>query len=182
VVERKEEEGNKMNIKVPSNLKSPTVIIVGQQDTPEKNDKVSKQMDLLEKKLDQQYKTFLDGKDYIQLIENLHKSFMQRLDKIVSSNKNLISEINSKKVSDLRNELNVRIDDLKKESSNDNLLKSFAVKLSSLEKTIKAIPERTVETRVVNRGISINTAMEKMLQRLEIAIKSARPKMIPYVS
>ena len=84
-----------MNIKVPNSIKSPTVIIVGGRSSDEhekmKSDMHLKRMDNLEHKLDQQYKAFTDKKDYIRLIERLHKSFMDKYDKFISTHRDMMT-------------------------------------------------------------------------------------------
>ena len=163
-----------MNIKVPKTMKSPTVIIVGGGTMDEKNnDFHSKRMDNLERKLDQQYKAFLDKSEYVKIIERIQNSFLSRLDKMIDVNKN------DKRFSDLRNEFNVRVKELSNKDNGDAILKSFASKLGSIEKSIRSIPAptRTVINRTSN--VDLTKSFETVIQRMENAIRSARPRMIP---
>ena len=170
-----------MNIKVPKNMKSPTVIIVGQGTADEtKNDKTQKQMDLLSKKLDQQYQAFLDGTNYIKVIEKLHQSFMTRLDKLLSVNRNIVGQMNNARIKDLRSEFNSRIKDLTQSKQKDETLKSFALQLNSLENAIKNIPITKPTVRVIKSDNSnLNTSFERLFSRMEDLVRSVRPRLIP---
>ena len=163
-----------MNIKVPKTMKSPTVIIVGHGTMDEKkNDYHAKRMDNLERKLDQQYKAFLDKSEYVKIIERIQNSFLSRLDKMIDVNRN------DKRFSDLRNEFNLRVKELNNKDNSDVILKSFASKLGSIEKSIRSIP---VPTRtVINRtnSVDLTKSFETVIQRMENAIKASRPRMIP---
>ena len=162
-----------MNVKIPNNMKSPTVIIVG-HGTPDekKNDFHAKRMDNLERKLDQQYKAFMDKSEYVKIIERIQNSFLSRLDKMIDANRD------DKKLTTLRQEFNLKIKELGN-NDNDVILKSFADKLGSLERSIRSIPVPT--TTVINRTSNMNLtkSFETVIQRLEKAISKSGPRMLP---
>ena len=149
------------------------VVIEQEMMKPEKNNVLEKKMDFLEKKLDAQYKAYTSGKDYIKLIQDLNKSFMGKLDKLVASNKS----INNQRVSDLRKALSLRLKNLN-QKSDVNILKSFASKLSNLEKSVTNITMKP-SVKVINRGPSLNKAFDTFYKRMEEVISKAGPRMMP---
>ena len=168
-----------MNIAVPKNIKSPTVIIVGGSQPDEKmNEMHSKQMSMLERKLDDQYKAFMDNKDYIKLIETLHKSFMSKLDKIISVNKSLMNDTQNKRIDDLKVEINNRIKGLSNNGT-DKMIKSFSTQLLSLENTIKSIPTNKPIVKVVRNNGGLDKSFLEAIGRLEKTIWASRPRVFP---
>jgi len=151
-----------MNIKVPNSMKSPTVIIVGGRSSDEhekmKSDMHLKRMDNLEHKLDQQYKAFTDKKDYIRLIERLHKSFMDKYDKFISTHRDMMTEKNENRFKNIHNDFTSQIKNLSKNNTNGEMLRVFSNRVGSLENTIKNMP--TPEVKVV-RTFSGNSALQK---------------------
>lgn len=167
-----------MNIKVPNGIKSPTIIIVGRGTADEKkNDFHSKRMDNLEKKLDQQYKAFSNNTGFERKFDQLSKSFGSRIDKLISSNKSLMSSTQEKRITELQRTLDAKIRSLKKED-NSEILDSFVKKFEDIERIIKKLPSKQM-VKVVNSGSGLNGSFEKMITRLETAIRKSGPRMIP---
>lgn len=171
-----------MNIKVPSDMKSPTVIIVGERSTDEhdkmKSDMHMKRMDNLERKLDQQYKVFTDKKDYIRLFERLHKSFMDKYDKFISVHRDMMNGMNENRFKDIHNKFTSQINNLLKHNSNDEMLRVFTRRIGSLENTIKNMP--SPEVKVV-RTSSGNSALQKsFLEALDKIHNRLGKIMIPH--
>jgi len=165
-----------MDVKIPKGMKSPTVIIVGQETDDKKNDLTLKRMDNLERNLDRQYRAFTDNKEYIKVIERLQKSFMDKLEKIIlstNSNKGMYE----KRIENLRKEFNSRVSSIKP-SDNSSILRTFSRKLSSLENAIKSQPV-SKEVKVVRQNSNLDKAFERMFSRLENAILKSRPKLTP---
>ena len=144
-----------------------------------KNDIICKRMDMMQKSLDNQYKTFQNGKDYIKIIERIQKSFMDKLEKIILAN-NSNRGIYEKRLENIRREFSNRINEYKSSDNSDELLKTFSHKLTSLESTIKHIPtQKMVVNRVVNNNPTLEKSFESMFKRLEQTIMKTRPRMIP---
>jgi len=163
-----------MNVKIPNGMKSPTVIIVGQGTMDDKkNDFHAKRMDNLEKKLDQQYRAFMDKSEYVRIIERIQNSFLTRLDKMIDANKN------DNRFSDLRAEFNLKVKELNNRDGEDAILKSFANKLGSLERSIRSIPVPT--QTIINRpnNMNLTKSFDMVLKRMETLIRESRPRMIP---
>lgn len=170
--------GRKMNIKVPNNIKSPTVIIVGGgQPDEKKNDMHAKQMCMLEKKLDGQYKAFMDNKNYTKLIETLHKSFMHKFDKMMDSNRTLMKEAHAQRLGALKTQVIKQVKTLPN-NGNEKMMKSFLSQLTSLEKAINKISDKEPTVKVVRSG-NINKSFETLITRLEKAIRESRPRVFP---
>src|SRR3990167_5520796 len=84
-----------------------------------RNDLALKRMDLLEKKLDQQYKSFIDNKpNYLQIVEQLQSSFMNRFDKMLMMHKSMTTQRNQERIDILRKEFERKIKSL--EGNKDN--------------------------------------------------------------
>lgn len=144
-----------------------------------KNEMMCRRMDMMQKSLDNQYKSFQNGKDYIKIIEHIQKSFMDKLEKIILAN-NSNRGIYEKRLENIRREFSNRINEFKSSDNSDELLKVFSQKLTSLESTIKNIPvQKTIVNKVVNSEINLEKSFESMFKRLETIIMKARPKMIP---
>jgi len=173
-----------MNIKVPTGIKSPTVVIIGggTMTGDEKSNKLQeKRMDLLEKRLDQQYKKTTsgnNGKDYAKDIESIQKSFINRLDRFITQSKQSISSQNSKLLEALKKTVNQKVKIIKESSngSDNSEIKTFIKKIDSLEDAIRKISLKTVN---VNRSVKLDDSFQKWFERMEKAIKDARPRMYP---
>ena len=170
-----------MNINVPKNIKSPTVIILGKEEVNDKKNAYhEKRLDLLESKLDSQYKAFINKTDNIRAIEMLQKSFSNTLNKFMQMNKTMMTSMHKSKMEGLRREFEGRIKEIEKSGDKDEILKSFIAKLGKLESSISQINRQPVVPS--SRPISHNymaKSFDVFYERLEKAIRDARPRMIP---
>jgi len=145
-----------MNVKLPKGMMSPTVIVIGSSPVSQKtNDTSSKRMDMLEKKLDQQYKIRMDGSGFERKLDLLSKSFNSRIDKMMSMSKSMMKSNHSKEIEKLRRE--------------------FEFRMSRLQKQVSKKPN--VQVSVSNAPM--RNSLEKMTSRLEAAIMKARPRLTP---
>ncbi len=170
-----------MNISVPKGIKSPTVSITigGTMTGNESSNKMhEKRMDMLEKKLDQQYKNKSEGRNYTKDIESIQKSFVNRLDKFMNQSRQVISSQNNKLLEALKKTVNQKVQVIKEEASDNSELKTFVKKISSLEDAIRKISLKT-KTVNVNRSVNLDSSFEKMFARMEKAIRDARPRLSP---
>ncbi len=175
-----------MNIKVPNGMKSPTVIIVGggtMTGNEKSNKNHEKRMDLLEKKLDQQYKHTTSGnnsRDYAKDIESIQKSFISRLDRFITQSKQSITSQNNKLLEALKKTVNQKVKVIKETSGNsDNTeIKTFLKKIDSLEDAIRKISMKS-KTVNVNRKVSLDDSFDKFFVKIEKAIRESRPRMFP---
>lgn len=175
-----------MNIKIPNNLESPTVLIIGQRKVDDKqNVYQEKRLDMLERKLDQQYKSFIDKSDNTKSIEQMQKSFASILDKFMQMNKAMLTSSHKDKMDSLRREFDTRIKAL---SENDNgaLLDSFSKKIGKLESAINRLASKDSEVKVsVTKPIShdyLSKSFDTFYEKMQNLVEKARPRMIPYVS
>lgn len=161
-------------------MKSPTVVIVGQNTMNEKkNDVNGRRMDTLEKKLDQQYKAITDKKDYVRLIDKLNSSFMKRIDRFIAANKAIATDSNSQRIKSIQNEFNIQLKNISKSNNSDAAIKAFNKRFKSFERAIKNIPQpevKVVRTRTNNSALlkSLNTSLSK-IERM------VGNQMVPYV-
>lgn len=168
-----------MDIKIPKGMKSPTVVIVGQgtMTGDEKSNKnYEKRMDLLEKKLNESYKRKIDNKDYTKEFASLQKSFIGKLDKFMTVNKQAMSKQNDKLVEALKKTVNQKISIIK-ETDDDDDKKEFIKKISSLESAIRKISLKTNNVKAPT--VKLDGAFEKLFSRMENLIKSSKPRMYP---
>lgn len=167
-----------MKINVPNNMKSPTVIVIGSPEHQEqKNDWTARRMDILEKKLDQQYKAFIDKPDYPGVIEKLQSSFNSNLNKMMMMNKMMMTKAHKDRVCALRGEFAGKIKKLEEDKDNE---REFTSKLSSLENAIKSISLKPQLVRVNNgSNKTLFNSFNAILQKLENAIYASRPRLIP---
>ena len=147
-----------------------------------KNDLVKKRMDLLESKLDQQYKSFIEKRDknINKNFDALTKSLSRSLSGFERALKNFkpSTPVNINRVLDsferkLDQQYKALIENKKnaKTPENDELTKSLLKSIGELEKTIKGLK--------FPRQQGIGNKLEKMTSRLEDAIKKARPRLTP---
>lgn len=180
-----------MNIKVP-NGKSSTVIIVGQNSPEHKPDMFMKRIDSLEKKVDRYYSRPLhiqERKDNnSQLIERLHKSFMKRLDRFFIVHKSLLDKTYDKRLSDLRNELNLRLRQTENSNKQYTILSALNKKLNSLENIAKTPPKPQIiqqkTVRIVQNqenNDALVRSFSALLKRIENRIVGVK-QMIPSAS
>ncbi len=172
-----------MDIKVPKGMKSPTVVIVsgGTMTGDEKsNHNHEKRMDMLEKKLDQQYKkttnSGYDPKEYVKSIDQLQKSFSKKLERVITQNKYAMSSQNSKLLDALKKTVS-KVKVIKEESDGSEL-KTFIKKIDSLEDAIRKISLKNKNLKVSTK-VNLDSSFDKLFERMEKAIKSARPRMSP---
>jgi len=172
-----------MNVDIPKGMKSPTVIIVGggTMSGDEKFNKIhEKRMDMLERKLDQQYKNKIDGRSYVKEIDSIQKSFVNRLDKFMNQSRQNISSQNSKLLEALKNTVNKKVQVIKQKSNgSDNAeIKTFVKKIDSLEDAIRKI---SLKTRTVNvtKNVNLDSSFEKLFARMEKAIRESKPRLSP---
>lgn len=169
----------KMNIKVPKGMNSPTVVIVGQGTMkPEKNDMTIRRMDNLERKLDQQYQNFYKknskpNTDYSALL----KTFSSKVGSLEKAIKKLGDKDNSN--DDLISAFEKIISRLAK--NNKEITQSpvnynkFMARISSLENVIRELPTQRVSINTSGLTNSFN----KLFERLEKTIMKARPRVFP---
>ena len=162
-------------------MKSPTVVIVGQQEPNDKNNNLTlKRMDNLERKLDQQYKSFIDKTDYLKVIEQMQSSFMSNFNKILVMNKSMMTQGHKERVDILRDEFARKIKSLEEDKSDEESLKLFTSKLNSLENAIKNITLKPTIIRTPNNNNKILfDSFNGILYRLEMLIRQSRPRLIP---
>jgi len=132
-------------------------------------------MDMLEKKLDQQYKMRIDGSGFEKKLDLLSKSFNSRIDKMMSMSKSMMKSNHSKEIEKLRREFESKIGSMKPNSDNSEILKSFNRKLEQIQKQVSKKPN--VQVSVSNTPM--RNSLEKMTSRLEAAIMKARPRLTP---
>lgn len=177
---KEKEKKEKMNIKVPANIKSPTVIIVGQQQPDDKkNDITLKRMDNLERKLDQQYKSFIDKTDYLKVIGQMQSSFMSNFNKMLAMNKSMMTQTQNQRIDILREEFKRKIKSLSEDKDDEENLKFFTSKLNSLENAIRNITLKPTVVRVPNNNKVLFNSFNGILQKLENLIRESRPRLIP---
>ena len=145
-----------------------------------KNDLALRRMDLLERKLDQQYKSFIDNRpNYLQIIEQLQSSFMNRFDKMLMIHKSMITQGNQERIDILKKEFERKIKSLEGDKDNEQDIKLFTDKLDSLKNAIKNITLKPQVVRVSNNNKTLFDSFNGILHRLEILIKESRPRVYP---
>lgn len=182
-MQKEKEKKKEMNIKVPKNIESPTVIILGQQKADDKKNAFSeKRMDLLERKLDQQYKAFIDKTDNTKQIDELSKSFMAILDRFMQMNKSMITSMHQDKMNNLRREFNRKLKELERDNNKDEILKSFVSKLSKFESSINKISRPVTVVSNVKPTVSrdyLSKSFNNFYLNMQKLIQDMRPRMIP---
>lgn len=171
-----------MNIPVPKGMNSPTVIIVGNKEPDEKhNNMAMSRMDNLEKKLDQQYKSFIDKTDYIKVIESMQSSFMSNFNKMLLMNKSMMSQQHQERFDALRQELKSKIKSIEENRDGEESIKIFISKVNSLENAIKNITLKPQIVKVSNGNNNkfLLNSFETILQRMETLIRQSRPRLSP---
>ena len=172
-----------MNIKVP-NGKSSTVVIVGggTMSGDEKSNKMQeKRLDLLERKLDQQYKKTTNGydpKDYVKSLDQIQKSFVRKLDGFVSQSRQNLSSQNNKLLEALKRTVSQKVKTIKVEANNNGELKTFVKKIDSLEDAIRKISLKTKNV-TINKKVNLDSSFEKMFAKMEKAIRESKPRLSP---
>ena len=149
-----------------------------------KNDLTFKRMDLLEKKLDQQYRNFIEKKDtsinrnFDALTKSLSRS-LGGFEKALKSFRPSPDNINIEKMLDsferkLDQQYKSLIEKKKNAKSNNDgvLLNSLLKSIGELEKTIQGL-------KFPKRQMRVNGDFEKMTSRLEEAIRKTRPRLTP---
>jgi hypothetical protein len=145
-----------------------------------KNEQTLKRMDLLERKLDQQYKAFIDKSDCIKEIEQLQSSFMSNFNKMLAMNKSMITQGYQDRIDTLRDEFAKRIKGLEQNDGNEKSLRQFSTQLNSLENAIKNITLKPQIVKVpVNNNKILFDSFNTILQRMETLIRQSRPRMYP---
>ena len=146
-----------------------------------KNDLTLKRMDLLERKLDQQYKSFIDKTDYLKIIEQLQSSFMGNFNKMFAMNKSMMTRGHNERIDVLREEFKRKIKSLEEDKDNEQDVKLFINKLNSLENAIKNITlkPQIVRVNTNNNDKNLFNSFNGILERLEMLIRSSRPRLIP---
>lgn len=170
-----------MNIPIPKGIKSPTVIIVGNKEPDERHNQIAlSRMDNLERKLDAQYKAFIDKSDYVKAIESMQSSFMSNFNKMMALNKSMMSQANQERFNSLRDEFKRSIKSIEDDKTNDDNLATLTSKLSSLEEAIKKITLKPQVVKVpTNNNKELLTSFETIMQRMENIIRQSRPRMMP---
>lgn len=146
-----------------------------------KNDLTLKKMDLLERKLDQQYKSFIDKTDYMKVIEQMQSSFMSNFNKMLAMNKSMMTQRHQERINILRDEFSKKIKNLEENKDDEENIKLFTSKLNSLENAIKSITLKPSIVKVSNGNNNkvLFDSFNGILQRLEMLIRSSRPRLIP---
>jgi len=171
-----------MNIKVPKNITSPTVIVIGQGTMDaSKNDLYARRMDNLERKLDRQYESFYkkqerkNNTDYSALL----KTFSSKIGSLEKSIKKLAEDDDDDSNEELLSsfkKLVGRIEKNKKSVNNSSPnYRLFMNRIGKLEEAIRDLPTQRVSINTSGLSKSFNNLYE----RLEKAIKDSRPRMIP---
>ena len=145
-----------------------------------KNDLTLKRMDLLERKLDQQYKAFVDKTDYTKVISNMQSSFMSNFNRMLDMNKAIMNQSHKDRIDVLRNEFSRKLKSLEQDKDNEEI-KLFTSKLNSLENAIKGITLKPQIVKVPSRNNNkvLFDSFNGILQRLESLIRQSRPRLIP---
>lgn len=168
-----------MNVKLPNNLKSPTVVIIG-GGTMKGEDKINKsyekRMDNLERNFNQRYKDKIAGSNPAKEIQVLQKSFLKKLDKFVSVNRQMLDKQNTQLISALKTTLGKRVEDTKGNGDSKEL-QMFIKKISSLEEAIKKI---SIKPGTVNHNYSgLNKSFDSFFKRMETIVNKVRPRLTP---
>lgn len=162
-----------MNLKMPQKG-SIVISIGGGEATDTKNTTTEKRLDSLEKQLNLQYKRFQNNQPNDKAIQQLEKTFASRIDKLISSNNQMLTKMEKSRFKDLKSVFSEYMDD--EPEDNSDLLKALSSKLGKLESAIKSIPHQ--ETKAMKMP-NMNKAFENMIERLEKAIMKARPRLMP---
>lgn len=170
-----------MNVAIPKGMKSPTVIIVGNKEPDEKHNRMAmSRMDNLEKKLDSQYKAFIDRADYVKVIESMQDSFMSNFNKMMAMNKSMMSQAHKEKFDILREEFKRKIKSIEEKEDKSEDLKQFSSKITSLENAIKSITLKPQVVRVPSgNNKQLLNSFENIMQRMERTIRESRPRLMP---
>lgn len=146
-----------------------------------KNDLTLRRMDLLEKKLDQQYKSFIDKTDYAKVIMGIQTSFMSNFNKMLAMNKSMMTQGQQERIDILRDEFKRKIKSLEENKDDEENIKLFTSKLNSLENAIKGITLKPQIVRVStgNNNKVLFDSFNGILQRLESLIRQSRPRLSP---
>jgi tRNA U34 5-carboxymethylaminomethyl modifying GTPase MnmE/TrmE len=145
-----------------------------------KNDLAMRRMDSLEKKLDQQYKSFIDKTDNSQSIQKLQDSLMNSFNKMLKMNKAMMSQSHREKMDSMRDEFARKIKSIEERSDDNRDIGIFSRKLQSLERAIKSITLKPQIVRVQGGNDKILfKSFSGILQRLESSIRETRPRMYP---
>jgi len=166
-----------MNINVPKNLKSPTVIVIGQP--AERVQKRPDNLDMLEKKMDMQFKaisTRLMQKPKPEPDHyRLYKMLLDKLEKISSENREYLSKVDKDRVAELRKNYALMY-----KLGNQKPIEN---KINSLEEAIKNFKPIV---KVVNNSANGNSKMvdsfNSALEKIQRAIEKSRPRLIPDAS
>ncbi len=166
-----------MHIKIPNSMKSPTVVIVGQQ-SQESNDNVFlRRMDILERKIDQKNRA-PKTKDPNIFIERLHKSFMGRLDKFFAMHKAILEKTNDRRLRSLRSELTTRVREVSKSNNSTQQVRRLTIQLNALELAIKKISSPRIIKQNTVRIVQAPRERDQSLDLLSLTIlKSMERKM-----
>lgn len=168
---------------MPKNTKSPTVIIVGQQEISDKqNNFHAKHLDLLERKLDRQYDAFIRKSDNVKVIDNLQKSFASILEKFMKKHTSMLSDVQSQMLENLSNEFSDKLKELNKDD--DTLLKSFMSKLGRLEGSINKLSDIKPQTIIMNKSRTIShdylsKSFDSFYEKMQRLVEKSRPRLIP---
>ena len=145
-----------------------------------KNDLTSKRMDNLERKLDQQYKAFMDKSDYIKVIDRLQDSFSRSLDKMLVMNRSIMTQNNNQKINLLREDFKRSINTLKARNNTDMNLKMFVNKIGLLEEAIKGISIKPSIVRVSNNNNKdLLNAFDEILKKISLIVGRSGSRLIP---
>ena len=145
-----------------------------------KNDLSLKRMDMLERKFDQQYKSFIDNKsNSFKIIGQLQSSFISNFNKMLVMNKSMMTQGNQQRIDVLRKEFEGRIKTLQEDKDDGEELKLFTSKLNSLENAIKSITLKPQVVRVSNNNKALFNSFNGILHRLEMLIRESRPRVFP---
>lgn len=149
-----------------------------------KNDLALKRMDLLEKKLDAQYKSFADRTAGVkteasEAIQKLQSSFMGNFNKMMDMHKSMMTLAHRERIDTLRDEFSRRLEGIEK-NKNSDYSRVFTAKLNSLESAIKGITLKPSVVKVQNgNNKPLFDSFNGILQRLETLIRESKPRMYP---
>ena len=152
-----------------------------------KTDLALRKMDLLERKLDQQYQSIVerngyDKKSFVRELSDLQRSFLSSLDKMISSNMEIVRGINDGNINRIKNDFNSKIRVIRR--TNDTRgLKEFSNQITKLEDAIKKISNRNSSVKVVKVDNPLNdklvNSLSSSFKRIEELLRANRPRVFP---
>jgi hypothetical protein len=155
--------------------KSPILISINNEGGDDKkNDVMMRRMDLLERKLDQQYKSFTEGRNPQKDIEALCRIFFEKLDKIIAANNTTLKKIDKSKYESMRKDIVNTFKSAGDRQSFDP--SSFNKQLDILQEAIKKFKP---EVKIIQQPSEMSKSLEKAFEKMGQTIKDSRPRVTP---